>query len=216
MPPKNPLLQVGPLTAQREGRYLFRKVSLLLYPGDFIHLKGPSGSGKTTLLRQIVGLEPSQAQRFLEGQPYPPARLSLFRSRCLYLAAEAPVLEGDILKNLRFPFEFKANRKKSLKNPEALLKELGLTLPLSTPARSLSTGERQRLALARALLFEPQVILADEPFSALDPKSFRKAFSLLYDFVQKGHRAVVCVSHHDLPQKTKTLILQDGTLKEAP
>ncbi len=213
---KSPLLKVGPLTARRGNKILYQGLSLVLYPGEIVQLKGPSGCGKTTLLRQIVGLEKSEAKRILAGLEYSLSKIQHFRSLCVYLAPEAPVIEGDLRENLLFPFSFKTNQKKKKISPEALLKRLGLNYPLTTPAARLSTGERQRLALARALIFEPLVILADEPFSALDQENFEKAFYLLQAFAQKGKRAVLCVSHQELPKKTRTLTLKDGNLIESP
>ena len=205
-----PLLKVGPLSFKG----LFRDLTLTLYPGELVQLKGPSGAGKTTLLRQVVGLEKGEARRLLAGKDFGPEEMAAFRARCLYLAPEAPVIEGDLRTNLLFPFRFKVNQKRPRRDPEALLEALGLKKPLSTPAESLSTGERQRLALARALLLGPEVILADEPFSALDEKSFRKAFELLMAFVREDNRAVLCVSHLELPSKSRTLVLKDGQLRE--
>ncbi len=210
------LLEVGPLGFSTAGKKLFEGVFLHLYPGDFVHLKGPSGSGKTTLLRQVVGLEPSGARRFLKGKPYTLGEMARFRTHCLYLAPEAPAFEGTVEENLLFPFRFRNNQGKVARDPQGLLKRLGLKISLKSPAVSLSTGERQRLALARALLFDPDIILADEPFSALDEENFKRAFELLYTFAQRAGKAVLCVSHGELPRRTRALLLARGELKELP
>ncbi len=209
-----PLLEVGPLSCVERERPLYHGVYLRLFPGDFVHLKGPSGSGKTTLLRQIVGLEPSQARRFLAGKSYSLSQIADFRRRCLYLAPEAPMVEGDLARNLFFPFRFRKNRTKKHKDPEKILKSLGLNFSLKTRVANLSTGERKRLALARALIFDPEIILADEPFSGLDEENFKKAFKLLYEFSQREKKAVLCVSHGKLPFCTRALTLCEGKLKE--
>ncbi len=208
------LLKVGPLSFISTRKKFFEGLFLCLFPGDFVHLKGPSGSGKTTLLRQIVGLEPSEAKRYLEGKLYLPQEIASFRSRCLYLAPEAPVFEGTVEENLFFPLRFRHHRAKKIPQPLEILKKLGLRVSLKTPASLLSTGEKQRLALARALLFDPDVILADEPFSALDQENFEKAFMLLYSFSQSGKKAVLCVSHGNLPKSTRIFLLSHGKLEE--
>ncbi len=207
-------MEVGPLSFTFSGKRLYEKIYLRLRPGDFVHLKGPSGCGKTTMLRQIVGLEASEAERRLHGRLYPLSQIAHFRSRCLYLAPEAPILDGTISENLLFPYKFRNNRTKKHGKIYQILKKLGLDLPPETPASNLSTGERQRLALARALLFDPDVILADEPFSALDEENFRKAFELLYAFSRRKNKAVLCVSHGDLPRTTRVILLCEGKLKE--
>ncbi|OAG28049.1 ABC transporter ATP-binding protein [Thermodesulfatator autotrophicus] len=211
------ILEAGPFSVHRHHGKLYENISLVLYENDFVHLKGPSGTGKSTLLRQIVGLEkcPAGVKRILNGTAHPSKRLFNFRSKCVYLDADSPLIEGSISENLLFPYKFKINHhRKPVITPKKILEKLGLSPKLDTEVTNLSTGERERLCLARAILFDPQIILADEPFSGLDPESFEKAFSLLYEFSQKPEKAVLCVSHLELPQKSRTLFLKNGKLEE--
>ncbi|WP_457755672.1 ABC transporter ATP-binding protein [Thermodesulfatator indicus] len=213
------ILKAGPFSFSCQQRKLYENVNIILYENDFVHLKGPSGTGKSTLLRQIVGLEKyaQNVKRILSNVQYPPRNLTKFRSQCVYLDPECPMLEGSLRENLLFPYQFKVNcHRQPTMNPEIILKKLGLSQNLDTETVYLSTGEKERLSLVRALLFNPQVILADEPFSGLDSENFEITFELLYEFSQRPGKAVLYVSHAELPKKTKTLFLNNGELKEIP
>ncbi len=212
------LLEAGPFEAHTGRKLLYRDVFISLKEREFVLLQGPSGAGKTTLLRQLVGLLPAQgARRVFLGEEFLPEDLPRFRRYCLLLPANAPMLLGSIRENLLFPFKHKLARGtfKASKASE-LWKELGLgDLRWEQDVGSLSLGERHRLALVRALLWEPHVILADEPFSGLDKENFGRAWQALFKFSQKGGRAVLCVSHGEVgPGVSRTLVLEGQRIRE--
>ncbi len=211
------LLSAGPFTAYAKDRLLYEEVFIEISENECVLLSGPSGSGKTTLLRQIVGLHPAPgAQRTLRGRSYSLRELPLFRRDCLFLSSEAPCLPGTIEENLRFPFELKLARDDF--DPEkarTLLKAVGLAhLSPGQEVQSLSLGERHRLAMVRAILWNPCVILADEPFTGLDEKTFQASWNLLKgEFLQRPGKALLIVSHDGLSaDEVRHLYLRQGKL----
>lgn len=210
---ENLFFQVGPLTAMANGQIVYQDALITLHEGDFAFLAGPSGCGKTTLLRQIVGLNAFPCEgRFLAGKRYGPEDLPLFRRDCLLLLQDAPLLGGTVEENLTFPFTLKLARKRyDPSTAKTLLETLGLGhLSPTQPAQELSLGERHRLALVRALLWDPIVILADEPFSGLDRENLEKAQNLLFSFTKRPGKAVLCVSHAGIPQEATKVFRFSG------
>ncbi len=179
---------------------LFRGISLELRSGEVAVLEGPSGCGKSTLLRAVAGLVPAGdgVQRWLDGRRYSGAELPEWRARVTLLAQDAPVLQGTVLRNLEAPYRLRAAAGRRL-DRDALEHLLGLVglgnLRLDREARSLSGGERHRLALVRGLLWNPPVLLADEPLSGLDPDTAAKCWDLLREFTKQEGRAALVVLH---------------------
>lgn len=193
-------LVAGPFSARDgEGRSLFEDVTLELQEGQLTVLDGPSGSGKSTLLRQLVGLVPTAgAARELAGASYSGPQLPLWRSRVTLVAQDAPMLAGTVADNLRFPFgqSCAGGRKPDDSRLSELLVRTGLAaIPEERAVGTLSGGERHRLALVRGLLWEPAVLVADEPFSGIDEKTAVDCFDLLAEYAGRRERAVLVVLH---------------------
>ena len=194
------LLRCGPLAARDgEGRLLFEGVELELPGGDVSVLEGPSGSGKSTLLRLVAGLVPArEARRELAGREYPRTALPRWRSRVTLMAQDAPVLPGILWWNLEFPFGLRnaGDRRFDRERARELLEAVDLGgIAADRDTGTLSGGERHRLALVRALLWDPPVLLADEPFSGLDPRMAGRCAALLSEHARRPGRAVLAVLH---------------------
>ncbi len=162
-------------------------------------LEGPSGGGKSTLLRQIAGLAPSEGvTRELGGRRWDGKELPGWRSEVNLLMQDAPIIPGSVLENLNFPYEFESAGERVFDGERAgeLLEEVGLnTIALDRQASTLSGGERHRLAIVRALLWAPAVMLADEPLSGLDGPRASRCFDLLREHARLPGHAVLCVLH---------------------
>jgi ABC-type iron transport system FetAB ATPase subunit len=144
-------------------------VDLDLAAGEALALLGPSGSGKTLLLRAIADLDPNQGRVSLNGRAREALPAPAWRRRVTYLAAEPGWWQARA--GAHFPDPVAA---------EALLPALGLSAEiLSRPIAELSTGERHRLALVRALTQSPEVLLLDEPTSGLDQDTTRQVEAVL-------------------------------------
>ncbi len=195
------ILRCGLLSARDgEGRVLFDGVELRLPAGQVTVLEGASGSGKSTLLRMVAGLVPTPRGviRELQGRRFGGAELPAWRGRVTLLAQDAPVLPGSLEANLTFPFRLRSaeGRRPDRERLARLLQEVGLAgLPLEREARSLSGGERHRLALVRGLLWDPPVLMADEPLSGLDPEMAARCWDLLRRWGLRAGHAVLAVLH---------------------
>ncbi len=195
-----PFLSAGPFSARNgEGRELFADVSIEIHEGELVVLDGPSGSGKSTLLRQLVGMvATSDVRRELAAETFAGLQLPRWRSRVTLVAQDAPMLAGTVGDNIRFPFR---QRCAGHAVPDEirlgeLLEATGLAgIPEDRDIGTLSGGERHRLALVRGLLWDPPVLVADEPLSGLDEDRAKLCFSFLLDFAHRPKHAVICVLH---------------------
>jgi ABC-type multidrug transport system ATPase subunit len=154
--------------------------------GECLGVEGPSGSGKTLLLRALADLDPSGGYVFLEGAERREMRASQWRQQVRYIVAE--------------PVWWASTPRSHLPEGaaiEPLVAALGLAPGLlDDPVDRLSTGERQRLALVRALADSPKVLLLDEPTSALDPGAARLVTLVIREQLDAG-TIVLLVSHDD-------------------
>lgn len=168
--------------------------------GEFLALRGPSGCGKTTLLLIAGGLlRPTSGEVTVAGkQPYHLSQeaRAAFRAESIGFVFQqfhlVPYL--DVLDNILAPSA--ASGTTDRQRAEALMREFGLEARAHHTPAALSTGERQRTAMARALYNNPQVLLADEPTGNLDPDNAAIILERLQAFAAKGG-AVLMVTHED-------------------
>jgi len=181
-----------------EGRSVLQGVDLTIRRGEFVVLLGHSGSGKSTLLRILARLD---AQ--FDGQVEVPERSAVVfqDSRLLPWA--------KVSSNLLLGVRGREARERS----KELLREVGLEHRASAWPRQLSGGEAQRAALARALIREPELLLMDEPFGALDALTRIKMHRLVKELCARHNPAVLLVTHdvdEALILADRILVLTDG------
>ncbi len=159
---------------------------LAVEAGECIAISGPSGSGKSLLLRMIADLDPNDGEVWLDGQARSGIPAPAWRRQVLYNAAETGWWYEDVADHFRGT---------TMAIARVLASRLGLPADLlDGPVLRLSTGERQRLALVRALVHDPKVLLADEPTGALDSDSTSLVELVLRERLAAGI-AIVMVSH---------------------
>lgn len=165
-----------------------------LRQGEHLAISGPSGCGKTSLLQVLAGLRPAANGTFSwQGRPIDAESLTWWRQQFCYLP-QLPVMGADSIGQvLRLPWQLKAMKSTVPDDQQclAVLDKLALSHPLNQPVSQLSGGEKQRLAIARALLMARPLWLLDEPTSALDPASRNNVIALLAE----QQLTLVSVSH---------------------
>ena len=164
-------------------------LSFAVADGECLAVEGPSGSGKTRLLRAIADLDSAEGHVFLDGAERREMRAPQWRRRVRYASSE-PAWWTDTARAA-----FDLNSPAATARLERLLGSVGLQpKSLDQPLSGLSTGERHRLAIVRAMIDEPRVLLLDEPTSGLDPQSAALVEELIR-FQLLANRSVILASH---------------------
>jgi cell division transport system ATP-binding protein len=195
-----PLLQIKNLKKNYPPqRTVFEKLSLAVEPGEFVVLCGPSGAGKTTLLDLIYLAErPAGGEITFDGKPAPwlkPKEYPSWRQRIGYLFQDQKLFpDRTVFENVALPFYFGSPPALNPKQEaERWLSEVGMFGQKEKLPGELSLGEKTLVALCRALVTAPPLILADDPLSNLDPARGEVALKLLENQAAAG-RAVVLTS----------------------
>ena len=177
-------------------------VSFEINKGAFVAIMGPSGSGKSTLMNLIGGLDsPTKGDILVEDQnlrKLKDKKLSKYRNKMVGFIFQSFNLQPmyTALENVVLPLYF-AKIKQSEKNKRGkkALAVVKLTHRLKHKPRELSGGERQRVCIARALVNEPAIVLADEPTGNLDSKTGKEIITFLKSLAHKGNLTVIMVTH---------------------
>lgn len=197
--------------------FAVKDVSLSLKEYDYIAVVGPSGAGKSTVLHILGGLEtPTRGEVVFNGKNIYKMKdkpLSLWRNSTVGFVFQFFHLieELNILENVAIASFQKLKRKSSLKNAQELLKYLGIEERRNFFPSQLSGGEKQKAAIARALINDPQIVLCDEPTGNLDKDSQSKVIELLEELNREKGKIVVLVTHNlELAKRAKKVILMEA------
>jgi putative ABC transport system ATP-binding protein len=199
-------------------------VSLDVREGEFLALMGPSGSGKTTLLNLMGGLDsPTGGSIEIAGSQVNKlggGALAKWRARHIGFVFQLynllPVLTAE--RNVELPLLLTSLGKSDRRKRAAIaLKVVGLGDRLKHYPRQLSGGQEQRVGIARAIVNDPTLILADEPTGDLDRKAGDEILDLLQALNKDHNKTIVMVTHdpHAAERATRTVHLEKGTLVEA-
>jgi putative ABC transport system ATP-binding protein len=198
----------------------FRADHLEIRPGSYVAVVGPSGSGKTTLLSLLGGmLSPTKGRVLFDGRglyELPVAeRTRLRRTRIGFVFQTfnlVPYLSA--LENVQVPLSLAGKPAKvQRQRAEALLQQVGLSDRVDHKPCELSIGQQQRVALARTMANDPEVILADEPTGNLDPESRATVLTFFAEFHRAG-KTILMVTHDDVAasRASSRLSLRNGLL----
>ncbi|MEZ2416608.1 ABC transporter ATP-binding protein [Luteibacter sp. RCC_6_2] len=205
------------------GRTLFEGLDLSLARGEFVAVTGESGAGKSTLLNLVAGLDsPDAGSVRIDGIDIAglddDGRTRLRRDRIGFVFQAFHVLPHlDLAHNVALPLALQGHdAHASLVAAEAMLASVGLGGRGDAYPRELSGGELQRVAVARALVHRPGLILADEPTGNLDPDTAARTLALFVDQVRDAGAAVLLVTHSAVAASAadRTLVLSPTGLVE--
>ena len=201
---------------------VLKDIDLTIQKGEIVSIVGPSGAGKTTLL-QIIGTldRPDTGSVFIDGidtTTLSQKKLSDFRNRHIGFVFQFHQLlpEFTAIENIMIPaYIAGVNTKEARRRAEELLQFMGLSDRAKHKPNELSGGEKQRVAVARALINNPDVILADEPSGSLDSKNKEELHQLFFDLRDKYGQTFVIVTHDEgLASITdRTIHMRDGILE---
>jgi len=211
-------LEARDLHKRYGDRPVVRGVSLDVAPGEAVGLLGPNGAGKTTTFYMVVGVEaPDRGAIFWKGEDL--SGMPMHRRARLgigYLPQESSVFRGlTVWENLMALAELQPiSKSEQIERCERLLGEFHLQKVRNTLGMSLSGGERRRCEMARALVTDPKIMLLDEPFAGVDPKSVLEIQGLIADLKARG--IGVLITDHNVRETLqiadRAYILADGMI----
>ena len=215
------MIQLRGITKSFGSLQVLRGIDLDIARGEIVSIVGPSGAGKTTLL-QIMGTldRPDSGQTLIDGQDVSrlgEKRLALFRNQHIGFVFQfhQPLPEFTALENVMIPaFIGGAGRREAEQRATELLAFMGLQERATHKPNELSGGEKQRVAVARALMNNPSVVMADEPSGSLDSQNKEELHRLFFDLRDRFGQTFVIVTHDETlaGMTDRTIHMMDGML----
>ena len=182
------------VSKQYGSKQVFASLNEVFESGKITGLVGDNGAGKSTLLRLIAGLDLDYS-----GQIYYDGKLL---SKPLYqqmtMVFQTPyLLKRSVYDNIAYPLQIRHRSAAEIRQKtEAMIARLGIEKLAEQYAHRLSGGESQKVALARALIFEPDLVLLDEPMSGIDAASVRFMEEMIQEYVREYHKTVIMITHN--------------------
>ncbi len=215
------MIQLRGITKSFGSLQVLRGIDLDIARGEIVSIVGPSGAGKTTLLPIMGTLDrPDSGQTLIDGQDVSrlgEKRLALFRNQHIGFVFQFHQLlpEFTALENVMIPaFIGGAGRREAEQRATELLAFMGLQERATHKPNELSGGEKQRVAVARALMNNPSVVMADEPSGSLDSQNKEELHRLFFDLRDRFGQTFVIVTHDETlaGMTDRTIHMMDGKL----
>ena len=215
------MIEIKGITKSFGSLQVLKNIDLCIEKGEIVSIVGPSGAGKTTLLQILCTLDnPDSGSVVVDGietNKLSVNKLSEFRNKHLGFVFQFHQLlpEFTAIENIMIPAYIAGMKPKEARNrAEELLEFMGLSDRATHKPNELSGGEKQRVAVARALMNNPAVILADEPSGSLDTKNKEELHKLFFELRDKFGQTFVIVTHDEtLATLTdRTIHLKDGKI----
>lgn len=198
-----------------------RGVTFNIDKGEFVAIMGPSGSGKSTLLHILGFLDlASGGQYRFDGKTigdFTPREMARVRNKNIGFVFQAFNLlpRASVLENVKMPFLYSDVKERFWdERSRQAIESVGLSQRVAHEAYRLSGGEKQRAAIARALVNDPQIIFADEPTGNLDSKSGQAVMEILTKLNQKGHTIILVTHEKDVAAYSRRIVrIKDGMVE---
>ena len=182
------------VSKQYGSKQVFASLNEVFESGKITGLVGDNGAGKSTLLRLIAGLDLDYSGHiYYDGKP-----LSKPLYQQMTMVFQTPyLLKRSVYDNIAYPLQIRHRSAAEIRQKtEAMIARLGIEKLADQYAHKLSGGESQKVALARALIFEPDLVLLDEPMSGIDAASVRFMEEMIQEYVREYHKTVIMITHN--------------------
>ena len=189
------LLEIKDLNFNYADKEIFQSFNLQAPPGKILHINGPSGAGKTTLLNLIAGIQSPQSGAITLGEEvfYNNKQELLIEKRRVGLVFQDYALFPHLKVNNNISF---GNKKITEEKINKTLNQLDIHDLKNKYPEEISGGQQQRVAIARTILHQPNILMCDEPFSALDSKALENTKEFIKSYVVKNQIPCLVVSHN--------------------
>ena len=188
-------LALEDITVEIGGKVIVNSCNFALEKGEVVGIVGKNGAGKSTLLRVLALLEkPAIGQALFEGKAV--FDFHTLRQNIALVFQENLLFRGTVYANVSYPLKLRKYSKKDIEQrSKKVLADFSIEHLSQQDARTLSGGEAKRVSLARALVYEPSILLLDEPFNSLDMQICRRIEKALFAYLKEKNTTVVFVSH---------------------
>ena len=213
------LLQISDLLVRRDGRKVLEINSLSVKTGEVMAVVGPNGAGKSTLFLALARLlKPDRGQIILKGRDMDSLHDLDYRRELALVLQEPLLMDMSVYENVALGLKFRRRSKAEIEDRVThWLERLGVAHLAHRPARKLSGGEAQRVSLARAFVLQPDLLLLDEPFTALDAPTRLRLLEDLKSVLNETKMTTIFITHdlHEaLKLATRMAVILDGRIEQ--
>ena len=213
------IIEINDLLIQRNGRDALKIASLEIQRGETLAIVGPNGAGKSTLLLALARLiKPARGQMIFNGSPISQMNDLEYRRRISFVFQDPLLMDMTVEKNIALGLKFRGTDKDETRTRvDRWSKAMGVESLLGRRAGQLSGGEAQRVSLARAFVLDPELLLMDEPFSAVDPPTRAQLLNDLSTLLSQEDRTTIFVTHNlkEAAQVgSRVAVITNGELKQ--
>ncbi len=213
------MIEIRNLLIQRNKRDVLRVDALDIKRGETLAIVGPNGAGKSTLLLALAHLLPTaRGEIAFNGKPLQQWDELEYRRKISFVFQSPLLLDMTVEQNIALGLKFRGvSKEETHERVGRRIKQLGIESLSKRRASQLSGGEAQRVSLARAFVLEPELLLLDEPFAALDPPTRKKLIDDLSALLAEDQRMAVFVTHNlnEAAQFSQRIaVIVDGVVRQ--